>query len=340
MGSLVLHLHRKSHKMKIIFVRHAEATGQEPEAQLTSNGLEQAKELARFIQKFFKISKITSSPYLRAIQTIEQLSKTSGVPVDTDDKLVECYYAEDWCDETAEEGLTRGLEVIKNMQETECEGVTIVVSHGDLIGLLLKHFGYDTCSLSRPDIYLLDNGSISRLWSDTGALVASPRESARAILFSHDRTRIFLFELSQPAISSNKKPTIWITPGGGVEEGEDLVVCLHRELDEELGLSTSDCKVLGRLWNSQTPMIINGVPKLFIEYIFAVQLNPPTSEDFNLNGQSEEERRVLKSCKWWTAEQIETTDERIVPGLIHKIREVDLDKLSMTEPLANIYEPI
>ncbi|MBU3896336.1 MAG: histidine phosphatase family protein [Nanoarchaeota archaeon] len=66
--------------MKLIIVRHGDIgtvkntfTGK-TDKLLTENGKEEAKKLAQELSKF-KIDKIYSSPYIRAVQTAEEISK-------------------------------------------------------------------------------------------------------------------------------------------------------------------------------------------------------------------------------------------------------------------------
>ena len=55
------------------------------------------------------------------------------------------------------------------------------------------------------------------------------RSSVRAVLLDPD-DRILLVRFEFPTV------TVWATPGGGQEPGEDDEATLRRELDEELGL--------------------------------------------------------------------------------------------------------
>jgi 8-oxo-dGTP diphosphatase len=58
------------------------------------------------------------------------------------------------------------------------------------------------------------------------------RRSSRAIILDQD-DRVLLCRLDLTATGG---PTVWVTPGGGVEPGESALQTMHRELDEELGL--------------------------------------------------------------------------------------------------------
>lgn len=53
----------------LILIRHCQANGQEPDAQLTTEGFKQGNELVKFLEPY-NISRIISSPFTRGIQTI------------------------------------------------------------------------------------------------------------------------------------------------------------------------------------------------------------------------------------------------------------------------------
>ncbi|WP_240664117.1 MULTISPECIES: histidine phosphatase family protein [Paenibacillus] len=67
---------------KIYFVRHAQATGQEPDAQLTDEGNLQAEQLADFMENV-GVEYIVSSPWKRAVRTIQPLAERRHLQVYT-----------------------------------------------------------------------------------------------------------------------------------------------------------------------------------------------------------------------------------------------------------------
>lgn len=75
--------------MKTIYlIRHCQAEGQEAEAKLTELGELQALELANFF-KDVSVNRIISSPYIRAVETIQPLADQKQVELETDDRLKE-----------------------------------------------------------------------------------------------------------------------------------------------------------------------------------------------------------------------------------------------------------
>src|SRR3954464_10560791 len=73
---------------KIVLVRHATATGQEADAALTVEGQRQAHALADLLLPL-RIQRVISSPFTRAIESVQPFCSRAGLRVETDDRLVE-----------------------------------------------------------------------------------------------------------------------------------------------------------------------------------------------------------------------------------------------------------
>ena len=174
--------------MKMLYlVRHCSATGQEPDAKLTDSGYQQAKELASFF-KDIKINHIISSPFTRAQQSIQPTAQSKNISITIDGNLAERTLSSanlpNWLElleetffdldlkfdggESSREATNRALTVV-NKTPNNC----ILVTHGNLMSLMLKHFddsvGFQEWkSLSNPDVYLLtivnNESTIEHLW--------------------------------------------------------------------------------------------------------------------------------------------------------------------------------
>ncbi|KKK37091.1 phosphoglycerate mutase [Mesobacillus campisalis] len=178
--------------MKTIYlIRHCEAQGQPPEAQLTEKGREQADQLAEFFSEM-KIDRILSSPFQRAVDSVKPLAKQLGIEVELDRRLEERTLSsnnlENWLDalrrtfddqdlkleggESSREAASRIVAVVEEVLLSESRE-SIIVTHGNLLSLLLRNynpdFGFDQWQrLSNPDVFMLKhNGnrvSVIRLW--------------------------------------------------------------------------------------------------------------------------------------------------------------------------------
>jgi 2,3-bisphosphoglycerate-dependent phosphoglycerate mutase len=162
----------------IYLVRHCKATGQEPEASLTEQGRAASLRLVDFF-KDKNIDVIYSSPFKRAIESIEPFAKATGHEVIIDPRLRERVLSsldlEDWMGkleatyedlelkfeggESSHEAMRRGIECIEEVFERPGKS-SIIVSHGALMSLIIKHyqkeFGFNEWKqMTNPDVYHL-----------------------------------------------------------------------------------------------------------------------------------------------------------------------------------------
>lgn len=163
---------------KIFLIRHCEAEGQPPEAALTEKGFNQAIHLADLFTRI-PIDRIIASPYKRTVQSIEPLAKRRNLEIETNDLLTERVLSSenlsDWLKklkatfddfelkfeggESSNEAASRIVSVVEEVLKSESQD-TIIVTHGNLLSLLLNHynneFGFDDWrNLRNPDVFLL-----------------------------------------------------------------------------------------------------------------------------------------------------------------------------------------
>jgi 2,3-bisphosphoglycerate-dependent phosphoglycerate mutase len=178
--------------MKTIYlIRHCKAQGQEPDAELTAEGVRQSILLSRFLRDK-GITRVVASPYLRALKSIEPFSAENNVSLEVDWRLRERVLSSDespdWVDlleqtfkdpdlkfeggESSKEASARGLQVIGELLVSPEESIA-VVTHGNLLSLILgnyeKGFGFrEWKELSNPDVFELtgdgENAVIKRIW--------------------------------------------------------------------------------------------------------------------------------------------------------------------------------
>lgn len=162
----------------LYLVRHCQATGQEPDAPLTAAGKQQAIALADWFSEV-PVGQIISSPFARAYQSIMPLSERLGLIVEVDERLIERVLSpvpmDNWRERLAEtfvdldlsfEGgesnrtaMMRGVTVVNEAIQHLTNSV-VIVTHGNLMALILKHFdervGYtEWKNLRNPDVYCI-----------------------------------------------------------------------------------------------------------------------------------------------------------------------------------------
>lgn len=160
----------------LYLIRHCKATGQAAGAPLTEAGQAQALALAQRLADA-GIERIVASPFRRAQQSVEPLALRLGLPLESDDRLVERTLAAadlpDWLDhlrasfdnfdlclpggESNRTAQARGVDALGAIL-AHGTSTTAVVTHGNLMTLLLHHFdprfGFDAWrTLTNPDIY-------------------------------------------------------------------------------------------------------------------------------------------------------------------------------------------
>tara|TARA_A100000164_G_C21747703_1_gene695459 strand:+ start:217 stop:816 length:600 start_codon:yes stop_codon:yes gene_type:complete len=170
---------------KLFLIRHgkAEMEGSDRERILDKDGIIQATSLCKKIKSQFqdKSVRLISSPFKRAIQTIEKLSEDFHVKIEENPSLEEINIGKDknlskheiikkmWDDEyfKVENGSSQSdhveqikVELNKILNDFyEKDYNLILVSHGNSIGIILKYFLNqkftfdDWKSISMPDMY-------------------------------------------------------------------------------------------------------------------------------------------------------------------------------------------
>jgi 8-oxo-dGTP pyrophosphatase MutT (NUDIX family) len=139
------------------------------------------------------------------------------------------------------------------------------------------------------------------------------RETARIILRNGEGQ--FLLMLTHFE-SHTGLPPRWITPGGGIDEGETPIVAAVRELREETGLVV-DKSELGELVESVAGYWDWPDGKRFHSYVdhfFQLTVN-----DFELDtsGWTESEHHDVIDMRWWSVAELRQENPVVgPPGLI------------------------
>jgi 2,3-bisphosphoglycerate-dependent phosphoglycerate mutase len=187
--------------IEIVLVRHASSSGQWPDASLTPEGFLQAEALRDLLAEF-RVERIISSPFRRALQSLEPFCARAGLQAELDPRLAECSLGgvdlPDWreqlrrsfddldhCPEGGESGRA-AQERAKAVIRAACKSGLrcALITHGRLLALILKWvepaFSYDDWArLSNPDVFVLrlQSGaaaSFRRVWRSQAASSSKP----------------------------------------------------------------------------------------------------------------------------------------------------------------------
>jgi|SRR5699024_3432285 len=179
---------------RILLVLHCDTAGQHMDSPLSNKGNQQAYELAnKFEQLSFSIDRIITSPYLRALESIKPFAMRQNLSIETDERLTERVLSEqpvdDWMDileesfqnfyfklpggESSSEAYNRGNELLMECLNDEENNHIMMVTHGNLLALMLQKFNIDFGfkewkTLTYPDVFLIQpvGGEfiVERIW--------------------------------------------------------------------------------------------------------------------------------------------------------------------------------
>ena len=149
--------------------------------------------------------------------------------------------------------------------------------------------------LARPAADSLGNVSVESRYK---------RRSAR-ILLVDDAERLLLFQFADQ-ISGN----IWITPGGGVKDGETLAVAAARELWEETGLALAPHDLGSPVAHTGGYADVGWTKGLFRDDYFFYRVGVHAVD---ISGMERHESATMLGHRWWALDEITATDEVVIP---------------------------
>lgn len=119
--------------------------------------------------------------------------------------------------------------------------------------------------------------------------------------------RVLLFSDRDPGIDG---VTWWITPGGGIEAGESEITAAVREVAEETGLLLDPASLIGpiarrQVWHGYTDVVIDQQDTFFAAHVEAFEVD--------ISGHTEQEQVTMTANRWWSREELVSTDETIWP---------------------------
>lgn len=135
----------------------------------------------------------------------------------------------------------------------------------------------------------------------------------------------------------------WATPGGGVEEGESFDDAAEREAEEEIGLTGI---TLEHLWDARNEFKSRGRRIRQEERYFLCRTQREHVAQSALIAAAHAAEGITE-WRWWSATDLELTDETIVPGdlavrlraMTTPPRRADAAHLTVSEALSKVPGP-
>lgn len=152
------------------------------------------------------------------------------------------------------------------------------------------------------------------------------RRAARALLIADGA--VLLIKGCDPARVD--AGTWWLTPGGGIDDGESLEEAAAREVLEETGLVVSVDAVGPVVATRVAEFEFAGESYHQTEWFYAV-----TVDRFAPHGAGWEpiEHQALLDYRWWTVDELLATDEVVYPVELPRVVQAVIDG-TITEPIA------
>jgi 8-oxo-dGTP pyrophosphatase MutT (NUDIX family) len=127
------------------------------------------------------------------------------------------------------------------------------------------------------------------------------------LLVLDEQDKLLLMRTKAPDTSGASR---WITPGGGVDPGEDHAQAAVRELLEETGQVVTDVGAVVRVDDFEVPWDAADHTHGHAEF-FVVRL--PHFEVVD-DGWTDDERVDILESRWWSLSEVETTSEPVEPA--------------------------
>jgi 8-oxo-dGTP pyrophosphatase MutT (NUDIX family) len=129
------------------------------------------------------------------------------------------------------------------------------------------------------------------------------RRSARVLLTDRgDRVLLLRFR--------DRTGHMWITPGGGVQEGEPLNEAAARELREEVGLTVPAAELREPVAYSGGYVKFSWAEGIFRDDFFHLRVD---SHDIDTSGMEDLEAGHHDGHHWWSVDELRATTDAVYP---------------------------
>jgi ADP-ribose pyrophosphatase YjhB (NUDIX family) len=138
------------------------------------------------------------------------------------------------------------------------------------------------------------------------------RRAARAVILDAG-DRILLVRW----VNEDMDVDTWLTPGGGIDEGEDAAAALRRELREETGLVSYEPGPTIWTRRHSFPWYERTVDQSEIFVLLRVPAFEPRPDPAAVDAEG------VREVRWWTVEELEASDATFAPrNLASLLREL------------------